>query len=1113
MTMTYTVNFIDPVCDSGGNPSPCTYSVFTQWDAYGAGNPAGHSTDCPWRQGITTATDFSKGFAPGTTGFTCTQTWSWGPNDVPRRFATGVSELDGGASTNPGTGHDFSVAYPRPAPSASFSATPDSSTRGLYHFVSTSTGSSSLTYVWLIGGNQVGEGPTLDYTFPSSGAYDVDLRVTDQLNQRSDSVQRLQVTLNDLTASIALTGADGQPFTGGASSVGQTLRAVVTLSATSASSDVTGITADPPMSVAPPAALSLVSGPTPPVPTTVAKGATAQYVMTYTVQSPGRATLSVHVTGSEGANPQTADSSVVANLGQPLAVALAFSRAGKDLGAGTPANTFRMTDTDTGPVAEDVSATVSVHNVTGDVQHHVTLQPLDLLVVDPKAAHNPFPLTVTAGPTPAAEVGDLAADATVQLTYTLHLTNNGDFRVRQLVTSGADGAPTQVSTGESVLHARPQHLLRLAAELTRATPRLIVTGTTVRIAATVTNLDQSRPLDLEPLLADFAGNVGGDATTDGAQQTPDGYVPPVNGVLAPGDSVHFTVRAQSVVGGGTRAEISFAPAGAVLASDGTREQLTAADILLTQGSTPISLHLDDSATEVPPADFFNVTWNFSSAALESFSLWAANGFHALTDARGLFSSLGAGLVGAGSLAVKTAQQLAAVTNGVRSMVLLATFWGVLSDQQRRTFADEVATDVASVKDGYASLHGAVDNAVFGYFSGFENALQRSDYGAAATQLGEATGSGLPEAVLTLIPGVVLTKVARGLGWGGRVVGAIGETGVGRVISLGEKLKQSRIVLKAAKGLEGVAAGDNLLANGAKVLKQQFGMAQRDIDVLSYWAKARKLQIAVRQRNPISLGWLRRGAIVKPELIKLKNVDEIDVKFLGYLAHDEGSVVLREPIDKKIFTRRLAGQPREVRLAAAKRYGQRVKEWKKYEKQYKAWNNTHVNIGFDKAAQKAGGKAYDFRDFNLQEVKIHGGDEYYRLRIANARGTLSRITGDIDVVAITLADGRIPDALTRAALYDDLIAAIGMQHGETLSWILNGELLSSVKAGLLGDHLPGREILAIFGPDGAARAGFIDPHLTVFNQATGEAAATFIGAYSTPLERVGRYLSLNLAKIR
>jgi len=118
-----------------------------------------------------------------------------------------------------------------------------------------------------------------------------------------------------------------------------------------------------------------------------------------------------------------------------------------------------------------------------------------------------------------------------------------------------------------------------------------------------------------------------------------------------------------------------------------------------------------------------------------------------------------------------------------------------------------------------------------------------------------------------------------------------------------------------------------------------------------------------------------------------------------------------------------------------------------------------------------------------------------------------------VVAITLADGRIPDALTRAALYDDLIAAIGMQHGETLSWILNGELLSSVKAGLLGDHLPGRELLAIFGPDGAARAGFIDPHLTVFNQATGEAAATFIGAYSTPLERVGRYLSLNLAKIR
>jgi len=132
-------------------------------------------------------------------------------------------------------------------------------------------------------------------------------------------------------------------------------------------------------------------------------------------------------------------------------------------------------------------------------------------------------------------------------------------------------------------------------------------------------------------------------------------------------------------------------------------------------------------------------------------------------------------------------------------------------------------------------------------------------------------------------------------------------------------------------------------------------------------------------------------------------------------------------------------------------------------------------------------------------------------IGDAHGTLRRVTGDIDVVAITLADGRVPDAAVRARLYEDLQEAIGMQHGETLSWILNGELLSKVKAGLLADHLPGRELLAVFGPDGGCRAAYFDPKLTIFNSQTGEAAATFIGAYSTPLQRAARYAGVSLAR--
>ena len=76
---------------------------------------------------------------------------------------------------------------------------------------------------------------------------------------------------SDLTASVTLTGSDGQPFTGGASGVGKTLVATVTLSeAATASAPITGITVDPSgLTISPPSAVTYVSGPTPVPPTSL----------------------------------------------------------------------------------------------------------------------------------------------------------------------------------------------------------------------------------------------------------------------------------------------------------------------------------------------------------------------------------------------------------------------------------------------------------------------------------------------------------------------------------------------------------------------------------------------------------------------------------------------------------------------------------------------------------------------------------------------------------------------------------------------------------------------------------------------------------------------------
>lgn len=458
---------------------------------------------------------------------------------------------------------------------------------------------------------------------------------------------------------------------------------------------------------------------------------------------------------------------------------------------------------------------------------------------------------------------------------------------------------------------------------------------------------------------------------------------------------------------------------------------------------------------------------------------------------------------------------------MKAELALHVYFSFLTPQQKQDFADQIALDAESANTAWTQFHSSIDAGVANYLSSFANAFEAGDSLGAAKILGAKVGYGLPEVLSNLMPDLILNKVARGLGWSAKVAGAIGDSSVAKLISLGGKIKESQIVLGAAKVLEGVTAGDNLLASSARVLKNQFGLAQRDIDIFKNLASREKLLIAVRQRNPISTAWLKtKRFLVKPELIKIKNVDQIDVDFLGYLGKggplkvgDLGTVVLKEPDSLHTVTRRLVGQTAEVREAALARYKTRVAEWDKYEKLYKEYDAKGVvDIGFDKAAQGAGTKGRDLRKFNLEKVRGDG-SQYYRVQLSDARGVLKGITGDIDIVAILNADGSVLNAAGRAKLYDALLKAVGMQHGESFSWLLNGEFLSKTKAKLLADHLPGRELLAVFGPDGGARAAYFDPKLTVFNETTKEAVATFVGAYSSPVTKAARFISINLGIIR
>ena len=918
--------------------------------------------------------------------------------------------------------------------------------------------------------------------------------------------------INSLSSAIVVTRPDGTAYVQGSARAGDQLVAHVTLSNAAGSPAVTGLTRDDALSSFTSAAV--LDAPGPLDTTTLAPGAATTYDVPLTARS-GRTTLHVAAHGDNPSRQETSTDELLV-MGSPLSVSYRLQSGGIDLSTVTPVNTLTLPDSDSGEIPVDVLVSETIVNRSGGPVDSVTPQPLDLLTVDPRANHLPFPVTVTSGPTfPTGFDHTLAVGASVVVSWTLHVVRNIDLRVRDIVLSHSDGGPpNDVSIGEEVLHARPAHELLLKVVNDDGTA-LVKTGHPFTLSGTVTNLDQSRALTLDPVLPEFAGNAGGQAALSDGTPTNDGFVPPVAGMLDPGETKHFTVTVQTIPNAGTRGIVTWSPTGSIINSDETKTALTPADLRLTNGTTPMTLHLDDSDPAPIPSTFTERSWVFSATALETMRDWCGNGFNSLTDWRGGLTTLGGALVATGGVVVRTGRAYGIGVNFVTSEVMLIQYWYTLSPAQKEAFAEDIATDLAATNESWKQFHDAiagVDGAVFTYFAKSQNALQRGDLVELARIRGERFGTALPETLALFGPAVVLNKVARGLRWGSMAVGGITNTSVAEALSLGEKLSSTGFVLKASKGIKGVVAGSDLLADGAKVLRTQFGMARRDISALSYWAERNNLLIAVRQRSELTVNWLKKHAVLKPELVKIKNVDDIDARYLGYLASDEGSVVLREPIDKRLFEAQVRSAPPELRKAIAKRYGVRAKEWRDYEKQYKGWSGKVVDLGFDEAAQGIPGpRRAKLRKFELARQDVHGTKNYFRVMISDDLGLLRRVTGDIDVVAITLADGRVPSAEVRSQLYQDLMGAIGMQHGETLSWILKGELLSAKKASLLADHLPGRELLAIFGHDGSCRAGFFDPQLTIFNQATGETRATFIGAYSTPLERATRYAGVSLAR--
>jgi hypothetical protein len=120
--------------------------------------------------------------------------------------------------------------------------------------------------------------------------------------------------------------------------------------------------------------------------------------------------------------------------------------------------------------------------------------------------------------------------------------------------------------------------------------------------------------------------------------------------------------------------------------------------------------------------------------------------------------------------------------------------------------------------------------------------------------------------------------------------------------------------------------------------------------------------------------------------------------------------------------------------------------------------------------------------------------------AGKHARLVKVTQDLDLVALLGGDGSILPAKIRAKGYEYLENILGIQHPDTIPWVMEGEVAFEAKTKLLVDHLEGGEALAVFGADGGVLAGFFNPVLTVFDQATKGGYVFLEGAYNNPYAR-------------
>jgi hypothetical protein len=283
----------------------------------------------------------------------------------------------------------------------------------------------------------------------------------------------------------------------------------------------------------------------------------------------------------------------------------------------------------------------------------------------------------------------------------------------------------------------------------------------------------------------------------------------------------------------------------------------------------------------------------------------------------------------------------------------------------------------------------------------------------------------------------------------------------------------------------------------------WGIGGRELSNVQSVLKRLGMKGFARERNPRSIQLIEslKEAIWKPEKMKPKGISEIDRLLLGEERYariqsrlrsvndssqtldPDGITAIFKPEPEKVIRQRLAGQPDHIVESVIERARLRESEFTEYSAKFKEWYYDGMEVDFNYTGNgatipagtpKGAKRRFEYRDLGDEDLPV------LIPKMADEAGNLKYISGDVDWVHFSWLDGTPLSPEDAARLYSILSRCCGLQHGETLSWIKNGQTVFKNKISQLAEYSVGEASKALLEVTGdSLRAVRIDPRKTMF----------------------------------